>query len=214
MTDKKKQLTIWLKSLTVKKYGTIEGLNEPYIVAMATDGKHSGSVLADDKVINDLFADNTPVSKCIVTAVSPIYPKMRRGEPLPLMGKGLRLFGPVEINGPVQLHLGVLESDRDLRAIGTALQTSLKDNKVDKIVSNVADAAELAGSKWAIVAKALGTVFEKTIEILAKNEDDQIRTFSYGEDFYQTESPYDEEIPLVSNRYVRGTLLIEWDPVK
>jgi len=208
----KRKLTIWLKEMSLKKYGTIEALNEPYVVAFAADGRSPGAVLAEGDALGAYFPDGLPrVSNYVFTAVSPLYPKMRRGEALPILGKGLRLFGPAVVDGPIQLNLAVMESDRDLRRVGKALRKALKDDGVAKVVRGAADAAELAGSKWALVVKALGIVTDKVVEALANNGDDMIRTFSYGEDFSQSESPYEERVPLTTNRYVKGALLIEWE---
>lgn len=207
-----KNLTVWLKELQIKKFGTIEALNEPYILSMALQNGLEGDIITERKDVNEIFpATFREFNRYIVTAVSPVFPNTRRGDFLNLFGKGLKLFGPAEINGPIQIHIAVMESDSDFRRIGDYLETALTTSKLSTLLEGVTTLTDLTPAKISIIMNAFNVCFGIVTGLLKENRDDIIQSFSYGEDFYQTESPYESSIQLQQNRYVNGSLLIEWE---
>jgi hypothetical protein len=210
MTEKK--LTVWLKECKIDKYGTIEAINEPYILALSLHNGIKGEVLGDNEHISGIFPEGLEdKSGYLVTAISPIYHRMRRGEYLPLMGKGFKLFGPTVLDGPVQVHLAIMESDSDLRNLGEFIAKARKDSGLDDLLKGVVSLSNLSQGKISLIMNDFNMAFSIVIKALKDNKDDIIRTYEYGEDFYQTESNYEETIILPSNRYVKGSILVEWE---
>jgi hypothetical protein len=211
-------VTINLKTLKLKKFGTLEAVNEVFVVSLAIDLSGSGQHIEPGGEAGQLLSDGfRAFNKYAVVAVSPLFHKIRRGEKLPLIGDGLLLYGPKDPMGQIAVHTAIMESDADHRNVGKKLEQALKQAKVFEALEAIGDVAAIAAPQVGLVAKpvlaALRYGFETFLYFMKRDGDDVISDVHYAS-WNKPDRGYvvsDPGEPFVfENRYIKAKIEVSY----
>ncbi len=178
-------MTVNLKKLKLKKFGTLEVRNEVYVVSLAMDLSGTGQNIEPDGETGQLLSDGfRAFNKYAVVSVSPLFHGIRRDEELPLIGDGLLLYGPKDPEGKIALHMAIMESDADHRGIGDKMEKALKRAKVFEALEAIGNVTTIAAPQIGVVARpvisALRYGFETFLFFLKEDGDDVICDIHYS----------------------------------
>jgi|GEM_PF-3752828 len=109
-------------------------------------------------------------------AVSNLFPRVKKDQPVSLTGSGILLYPNMDPKGMMHSYIAIIESDAKSRDVGKMLETLF----ADKEVKGVVDKLITAGISNTMYAHLLNAIIGKLPGILKKNKDDLLLAHNHS----------------------------------
>jgi len=190
------KVVLSIPEVGVTKAGFLgEGKREIYVMAFTCDlwppdadnngnprPKGNNTIAAYNETLPNLEPEAMALSALRYTyvAVSNVFPRIKRDQPVSLTGSGTLLYPNMDPKGMMHSYIAVIESDKNGRDVGGMLETLFKD----KEVKGVLDQLVKAGISSKMYAQLLNAIIGKLPGILKKDKDDLLLAHQHsGFDF-------------------------------
>jgi hypothetical protein len=185
--------------------GSFERNKEVYVVSFASSA-NAGPGAATAPTIgsnNETLARLVPdlmdhsAMQWVVPAVSNVFTRVRRGQPVSLTGSGIILYPNLDPGALLGLHFAVVESDAGTRGAGKVLGEVFNAAPVKEALKAIS-AAAATGTPQIVMANVMAVLVSQLPGALERNRDDVL--------FAHTHSGGDYDDYGVSERLSSGTL--------
>lgn len=186
------RVVLSIPELGVSRAGFLgEGKRELYVMSFTCDlwppdtdnngqprPKGNGNISAYNETLPNLEPDAMALSAMRYTyvAVSNLFPRVKKDQPVSLSGSGILLYPNMDPKGMMHSYIALIESDAKGRDVGKLLDTLFGDKEVKGIVNKLVS----AGISSTVYAQLLNTIIGKLPGILKKNKDDLLLAHNHS----------------------------------
>jgi hypothetical protein len=151
---------------------------EIYVVSLAMDLTGRGAAVEHASAIfqNVSRAASAPL---IVSSTS-LFNNIYDGDPLPLLGNGIVLYGPRDPMGLLDIHVAVMENDGGFRELGRRIEEAAEQVRLPEVIEGALQAASLAQPEVFLLRNTFRLLFHALIALLKNNHDDVVQDFHFS----------------------------------
>ena len=174
----------------------IDASAEVYVVSLALDlsgiegeSLRVGNVTAEKEAViglpkgvdKQIFSNITrTASKGFVVNSTPIFHDIYDRDSLPLLGNGIRLYGPRDPKGFLELHVAIMEDDNAYRNLGKFVEETAQAIGIQKLILEATQAVSISNPVVGLLSNAFGELFNSVLNRMKNNEDDVIQQLHFS----------------------------------
>ncbi|MDQ7780536.1 MAG: hypothetical protein RDV41_12645 [Planctomycetota bacterium] len=164
-----------------------------YVVSLALDLTGQGAALEASSEIFERVARTA--SMPLIVSATPLFNNVYDNTSLPLLGKGITLYGPKDPKGLLELHVAIMEDDGGYRDLGKIVEEAAKKLDLPAIVEGAINVASLSNPAIFIARNTFKLLFHTVVTLLENNHDDIIQDFHFSslvhQQYLQGVHPFD-----------------------